>query len=394
MINSSANFFKPNTYAKPGNNGKANQAPQNAHQPKSAPNGGVIIQGQSVSPTTTSTSTSTTTALTPSALTNTQAQNILKKPPFTASDVSLFLPQVYSGAPKYLPAAAPTTPKTTTQWKSFVTDKMYQVYQKMSPNQSSSTNYSAAQSAASLLDDAKLKTVIPDVRLRTAAAMLKGTAADGAVNVLKSGTFSKVKFVNLDPGINAQSVKNSSGQNEIWVNSRYQNEDPRTLAALLAHEASHSDSTNSLAEEQINYAMDAMVYGQYVLADANLPLQKTEQVQRRNTELMGRMNDRDATTGNLRILTANGSNLYPNSNVSLPNFVSNIKPESSGSVATSSPGNAYLRNFVQKLTGKDLGSTIGYNSTTLKTIDASQTLFTLQQLIQIDKNLKLNVPSS
>jgi hypothetical protein len=160
---------------------------------------------------------------------------------------------------------------------------------------------------------------------------------------------------------------------------------------LLAHEVSHQDDANSQQEETLNYALESMVYGQHVLADSTLPLQKTELTQRENLELMARMNDRDATTGNLRILSANGTNLYPNGNFTLAKFADAVKVEDPSQVQATSPGNAYLRSFIQSLTGKDLGASVKYDNTALNTVDASQTLFSLQQLLQIDKNLKLQV---
>jgi len=342
--------------------------------------------------TTATPSTSTTTTSTTS-LTNSQAQSILKQAPFAPTDINLFRQGTYPNAVAYQPAAAPAKPLTTTQLKDFAGTKMYQLYKAMNPSISSATAALQAQSAANLISDPKLTKAIPDARLRTAAAMLKGTAANGAIAALQSGHF-KVQFGALDPATMAQSQPMSDGTQSITVNSRYQNEDPRELASLLAHETSHQDGTNSLPEEQAAYSLESMVYGQYVLADSSLPLQQTELTQRRNQLLMARMNDRDATTGNLRILTANGTNLYPNGATTLPNFASAVTVENPAGVQATSAGNAYLRSYVKNLTGKDLGASVNYDSNTLNAIDSSQTLFSLQQLIQIDKNLKLNVPTS
>lgn len=335
-----------------------------------------------------------------SQLTNSQAQTILKNKPFTPTDINLFRSQTYTGAAVYQPAAAPRTPETTAQLKSFVGSKMAQVYMAMNPKLSKSAANTQAESAASLIDNAQLKKYVPDPRLRAAVAMLKGTAADGAIQAIENGAFKNIVFasdsIDANNGTNsamAYSQTQPDGSQVIKVNSRYANEDPRELASLLAHEVSHQDGVNSVPEEQTAYSLESMVYGQYVLADPSLPLQKTELTQRRNMELLARMNDRDANTGNLRILSANGSTLYPGGKVTLPNFASAVTATDPGTAEATTPGNAYLRSVVKNLTGKDLGPNIGYNSTTLKAIDSSQTLFTLQQLIQIDRNLKLNVPA-
>lgn len=327
-------------------------------------------------------------------LTNAQAQNILKKAPYTPTDVNLFRTQTYSNAVAYMPAAAPTSPVTATQLKSFVGTKMSQLYKTMNPALSSATASSQGQAAANLIDNESLKKYVPDVRLRAAVASLKGTAADGAVGVYQSGAFKSVTFANMDPGIIASSQKEADGTQTIKFNSRYQNEDPRLLATTLAHEALHTDGVLSLAEEKTAYELDAMVSGQFALADSTLPSQKTELTQRVNMKLMARMNDRDPNTGNLRTLIASGPNIFPGGTPA-KNFDSIITAnDPNNTLKSTTPGSAYLRSFLKNVTGKDLGTGVGFNDITLKTIDTSQSLFTLQQLIQINKNLKLNVPAS
>src|SRR5262249_48360652 len=156
----------------------------------------------------------------------------------------------------YNPAAAPASPETETQLKSFVTTKMTQLYTAMNPSLSQATATTQAQAAANLLDDPTLMKQVSDVRLRAAVAMLKGTVADGAIDWLKSGAFDRIVFTNLDPSYKGLSVQYSDGTKEIQINSRYANEDPRELASIISHELMHQDLVDSVPEEAIAYMTD------------------------------------------------------------------------------------------------------------------------------------------
>lgn len=336
----------------------------------------------------------------PKGLSDRQAQTILKNLPFTPSDINLFRSQTFPGAAVYQPAAAPAKALTPDQWKGIIKDQMAQVYLAMNPKMKISAAKKQAEDAANLIDDAKIQKHVPDLRMRAAVAMLKGTAADGAIKAIQNGTFSTIDFgtdnimtSNSSTAAIADSTAMTDGSQRILVNSRYQHEDPRAIASALSHEVSHQDGENSQAEEQTNYAVESLTYGQYVLADANLPLQKTELTQRRNLELLARMNDRDPNTGNLRLLSAHGSNLYPGGDFTLDTFADAVKVEDPSVVQSTSPGNEYIRGAVKQITGVDLGNKFNYNQT-LAALDQKQNLFSLPQLVQINKNLKLNVPNA
>ena len=285
--------------------------------------------------------TTTSSKVAPLALSDFQAHAILQSLPFAPNDVHLYRTGAYSTSTDYQPAAAPGTALTTSQLKSFVSTKMAQVYTAMNPTISQSTATSQAQAAANVINDPTLQQYVPDVRLRAAIAMLKGTAADGAIDVIKSGAFKEVYFVDLDPGIlGLTGTRISDGVPVMQINSRYQNEDPRELASIISHEASHMDRIDSLPEEVINNSLESMVYGQFVLADATLPLQQTELTQRRNGLLMLRMNDRDANTGNLHLLSANGNTILPNASFTLATFASEFVVYDPSRLDPTTPGNA------------------------------------------------------
>jgi hypothetical protein len=318
-------------------------------------------------------------------------QELLQKPPYTPKNVDLLRFPAYPAAIVRPPATALASAWQGSNLKPSITNTMAKLYQAMDPSLDLATATRRGEEAASVIDDPTIIQYIPDARLRTALAMLKGTAADNAIDVVKSGTFDNVSFVDLDPGTKGMSVTLSDGTIAAWINSRYKHEDPRLIAPILSHELLHQEINNSLPEETIAASSDTMIYAQHVLADATLPLQKTELTQRQNMKLMARTNCRDALTGNLRITSCNGDNLYPNSNSTLKTFADGLEVADPSRVSPTSPGNNYLRTIVQKLTGQDLGPDIDFSNTTLAHMDENQKLFNYKQLVKIARNLELDV---
>jgi hypothetical protein len=318
-------------------------------------------------------------------------QVLLKKPPYAPKNVNLLRFPAYPTAIVYAPSKSLPSAWSGANLKPTITKTMAKLYQAMNPSLDLATATSRGKNATLVIDDPIIKKYIPDIRLRTTLALLKGTAADSAINTIKSGVFNNVSFVELDPGLQGISVTLSDGTIAAWINSRYQHEDPRLIAPILAHEIFHQNINNSLTEEIICHASDTMIYGQHVLADATLPLQKTELTQRVNMKLMARTNCRDAGTGNLRITSCNGDNLYPNSNITVKSFADALTPTNSTKPNPTTEGNNYLRAISQRLTGQDLGKDVNFSNATLARLDKNQKLFNYNQIVKIARNLKLDV---
>jgi hypothetical protein len=308
----------------------------------------------------------------------TTAQNILKKPPFTPTNVSLFSPGLYTGASTTLPAAARTI--TDSQLKSQLNSTL--------TKQLNGNSCAAAQTTA-LFDNAALKATVPNSNLRAALLSLKGTAADSAISTIQSGAFRSVKFgTTPDPTAIAMVIPNTGGQKpDIIVNSKYQYEDFRLLGPILGHETLHQDTAVDKKEELIAHSIDSIVYGQALLTTPTLASSNTELTRRENTKLMARINSRD-TNGNVRLTTSTG-NVYPGSTVNLANFAANFP-----SGGTDTPGSSNLVAQLKAVTGTTVPSTAGFNDATIALLDNNERALNASQVVQLAKTLQLNVPSS
>ena len=128
------------------------------------------------------------------------------------------------------------------------------------PNQQSTVD-----EALALLDDDNLKDIVPDDKLRAALVLLRGTAADNAVDVVVSGQF--FEFVEFGP-LPAQLVGaviegRVSGRRGIRINDSVRGEEFRTLSVILAHEAGHAGSTGpGSVEELVVQMIEARIWAE------------------------------------------------------------------------------------------------------------------------------------
>jgi hypothetical protein len=320
----------------------------------------------------------------PQPLTNAQAIAILKKPPFKPTNPNLVSPGLYSG--KAMPPAKATKAVTSADMKTQLTSIFKTRFK---------GNSAKMQAGLAVFNDPKLKKIIPDVRLRASLTSLYGTASQSSIDTIKSGVYSSATFKPWDRGTIAMTMVNTSGPDRkprIEINSRYQNEDIRTLASMFAHEPLHQDLNRSVAEERIAHSLDTMVYAQFVSEDPSLASKPTELTQRTNSKLMARLNSRDAN-GNLRIFSSQG-NVYPGSKAPLDNFgaafIDDHLPDPFITFGPTSPGNAHLAALLKGVTGVSVAHP-NFDAKTDAIIDQHQTLFTPVQLVKIMKALSLKV---
>lgn len=233
-----------------------------------------------------------TTALYASTASAQSASDILKQPPFPPTDVSMFDTVEYPDGPAMVPASSGPTDEATLRGllSNLLNDRF--------PSSPKTVNQALA-----VFDSQSAKTVVPDPRLRAALVALKGTTGEPAIaGVL--GNFSAVRFGSTDPGAIAQVDAPPPGSDKpiITFNQRYQFEDFRLLAPVMVHEALHQDNNVTNKEELIANSIDTLVYGQFLLESPDLATSGTELARYQNTELMGRINTRDAN-GNLRLFS-------------------------------------------------------------------------------------------
>lgn len=310
------------------------------------------------------------------------ATDTLKQPPFAPTDTSLFAPQVYSDAPPLAPAASGPTDEATLRGQ--LTSLLKERFGFKTKAQKKKV-----KSALALFDSASTKRMVPDPRLRAALVALKGTAGESAIAGVLNGTYSTVRFGITDPSRDAiaQVSPSSDGSPEIVFNERFQYQDFRLLASIMAHEALHRDFTVSDKEELIANAMDTLIYAQFLLENPDLATSGTELARANNTELMARINTRDAN-GNLRLFTSQG-NIFPGdtSNVFVPYFAAYFEP-----LGNSTNGNAVLKGQVRNVVGPNttLPATVNFDDQTVLLLDSKQVVFTPTQLVRLATILKLD----
>lgn len=334
----------------------------------------------STQPTTTATTTApatqTTTAQPTSTLSATTtvstaptAQDILKKAPFAPSDVNMFTPQVYSSAPALVPASKP---KTLAELKSMICSIASKRFK---------GNTTLIKQALAVIDDPKLKAVVPDFRLRASLAMLKGTPGESAIDAIKNGNFKGVEFGPvLNDGTGFVVIKPGDTKGTIVINPRLQYEDPRTLGTLLAHESLHSDDPSSQKEELVAHSIESIIWGQMIKEDPALARSGTEMVRRENTKLMALLNSRD-TNGNIRLTTSQG-NVYPGG-TELANFATAFGP-----LGADTPGNATMQAMLKRITNLPMTGA-NFSDATVSTLDQNIKYFSATDWVTIARSLKL-----
>jgi hypothetical protein len=301
-----------------------------------------------------------------------RALRILQQPPFPPRDVSLFTPQIYSEAPPMEPAA----PYTVSE------ERLRQRLRGILARRFRGDREEVAAGLA-VFDSAEIAAIVPDPRLRMGLALLKGTAGEAAIDAIASGLYEEVRFEDLGEGGIAQVVLSPGSPNlVILFNERYQYEDPRLMAATLAHEGLHQDPPVSPKEELISNAFDALIYGQVVLEAPTVARSKSELSRRANAKLMARLNSRDPA-GRLRLFVAQG-NVYPGGNP-LANFAAAFGP-----LGADTPGNETLAAMLREVTGKRIREP-DFDDATLSLLDRRQELFCPAELIRLARILRLDV---
>jgi hypothetical protein len=311
------------------------------------------------------------------------AQDILKQPPFSPTDTSLFSPDVYPDAPPL------TSPAEGLADEQTLRNQLNSLLQK---------RFGASNLRVRLglvmFDSQRTKDIVPDPHLRAALVSLKGTIGEPAIAGTLDGTYREVRFADLSQfGDPIAAVVPPSGSNvpEILINEKFQYVDFRLYASTMAREPLHRDSRDSNVsnkEKLIADSIGALVYGQFLLESPELATSDTELARRNNTELMARINTRDAQ-GNLRLLSSTG-NIFPNSKVTVSDFAATFEP-----FRDDIPGNQVLRGEVTKVVGNGARNPfkVNFDNTTVSLLDKKQGIFTAAQIVQLAKILKLDTSS-
>lgn len=230
---------------------------------------------------------------------------LVRQDPFEATDIDMLQPEAYGGV-RYPPAPYyPTwdTAKLEADMRTLVRTtllrrKRYALSHPDEPVWQPLNRLVAAGLA--VYDDAQIKTIVPDPRLRAALAMLVGTPGRKGIDAVRAGVFKDLIW-KTPPGLAnavASSELNTDDTHTVCFNPIFQHEDPRELAATMAHEALHQgfvltygDQKNP--EEAVANTLENLVRAQFWREDAKLALQQTQLIQWGNTEVMALVNSRD-----------------------------------------------------------------------------------------------------
>ncbi len=301
------------------------------------------------------------------------ALQILQGPPFAPKDATMFSPQTYN-----TPPTPPAPPKPTSE---------YQLRAELATALALrfGTNDPRTREGVAVFDDPVIKSYVSDPRLRVALALLKGTAAEVAIQSIRNGDFARVIFGDLSRSnaIGVSQLVTGDTKQTIVINERYQYENPKLLAEVMAHEVLHPDNVGSNKEELVANTIECLIYGKLVLEDGTIARSQTELARRLNTKLMALINSRDAE-GRIRILTSSTDNVYPGSSVTRPYFAAAFLP-----FGADTPGNTVLRVMLANVTGRD-SSNAHFDDPTIRLLDRNINLLTPSEWVQLANILKLD----
>lgn len=300
-----------------------------------------------------------------------KALTILRQPPFAPEDARLFTPQTY-GAPASEPAAPPKKPVTEASLEKLLRKTLSKRFR---------GDRQRVAGDLALFRDPELAQIVPDPRLRAALVLLDGTAGESAIAAVRGGVYRTVQFGQLAMERGIAQVRPVAGDPAGWeivFNERYEHEDPRLHAQIMAHEAFHQDDRDPPNEELIAAAMDTLVHAQFVAEVPRIAAAPTELTRRLNTALTARLNSRD-DQGSLRVLTSQG-NVWPGSALPLANY-GEIRPPGDGTPGDS-VGNAHLDAALSRITGQVVSGAT-FSDATLTLLDENQNLLSATQLLKI-----------
>ena len=326
----------------------------------------------------------------------TSQPNPLKRPAFNPTNDALFKLPTNSQADTMAQVAnlpTPTDDQLKSQLSAILTKRLH------------SSDDAAA--VVALMDDPKLKAVIPNSNLRAALLNAKGLASEATIDAVRNGAVDIMDFATGFRSPNETGVTGkvaATGQKAVLINEVYKNAPFEQLTALIsAHEVpAHAPADFDSTDEEISGALaQATVWGQQLLENPALanPTFPGALTQENNLLLLARVNSRHAD-GSLSILSANSPQIIPQSyrNSTITAFKdlvssNNVVPDANGVVQQESPGNSLMNQLLAKITGLPVAklANANFDSNTMNLIDQNQKLFSSQDIIKLANALKLNL---
>jgi hypothetical protein len=298
---------------------------------------------------------------------------VVRRPPFVPRRIAHFSKLFYPDGPAEQPAPAPGPGEADV--RALLTATLAR---------RAGLPAERAAAAGALFDDPTLVRLAPAPSLRAALLLLRGTAGDAAIEAVAGGAFTGVRFGAGHPCCPNTSawVEASGARGTIVVADWAAREDPRALAAVLAHESLHSDVPVNGKEEAICSALEAVIYGQLVLESPDIARAGTRLTRANNTRLLERLNSRDQA-GKLRLTVSSGYTL-PRSQAGYGFMIEFYEP-----FAGDTPGNLALTAMLQAVTGTRPAAA-AFNNAAVELLDQQQVALSAADVVALASALELD----
>jgi hypothetical protein len=182
------------------------------------------------------------------------------------------------------------------------------------------------------------------------------------------------------------------GEPSVAVDPKLDGEPFAVLAPLFAHEGFHQDLAVALHEEVIATYLETLVWGEHLLAAPALARLGTSKARRANTMLLLVLNSGGRSFPRVGLHTAphrqETGNAIPGGSGWVPNFAAAVESRYLQTLPGSSPGVAYARNVIERVTGI-ADATFDFDVETLALLDERTDLFSADELVALLGTLEL-----
>ncbi len=214
-----------------------------------------------------------------------------------------------------------------------------------------------------------------------------GTVARGIDRIIIDGAnqFGQPYAVRRRPTLSGgcMEVLVDEGHPTILVDPVLDREPFVVLAPLFAHEGLHQDLAVGLDEEVIATYLETLVWAEHVLADPAAARTRTAKAKRANTMLLVALNSGKRSFPDVGLYAAPhrqpGTNATPNAPRSVAGFFSLVESTYARTPSEPSPGNAYARQVIGRVT-ESSASALGFDAETLAFLDERTRVFSVADI--------------
>jgi len=264
-------------------------------------------------------------------------------------------------------------------------------------------------------NDATVKNILPDAKLRAGLVSLIGTVGEPDISAILDGknvTGKAWTIVGFSSAVSsssefAETKTTSTGRLRTLFRLKYQGEPFQALGAKLAHEAMHQDGDDGVKEEEFVNTVETMVYAQQLLVDRTtaqgVVATNSEMTKAMDTKLYAMIESGRALfprVGTLQGAILNGATtgVFPGSATPsdgmgvFKSFDDYIRRQylARGFSDISSVGNAAMSSDFKLITGSSPAANT-FDTTLISVSDSKQVVITDKGAIELARVLKMTV---